>query len=112
MERSTVQSCLAAPFSGSHRAQISVLAARNGRVLLRSVAPLPGKGAGKTGCRRAPAVRCAKMVRRKTAQQHTGDAEHSAFPAQWVDGLWRALPGDEFLFVTVALRIDDASRPG
>jgi hypothetical protein len=70
------------------------------------------EGAGKTGCRLAPAVRCAKMVRKETAQQHTGVAEHSAFPAQWVDGLCRALLGDEFPFVTVALRIGDGRRPG
>ena len=38
--------------------------------------------------------------------------EHPAFPAQWVDGLWRALPGDEFVLVSVASRIDDAARPG
>ena len=25
-----------------------------------------------------------------------------AFPAQWLYGLWRDLPGDEFVFVTVA----------
>jgi hypothetical protein len=31
----------------------------------------------------------------KTAQQHTGVAEHSAFPAQWSDGLCRDLPGAE-----------------
>ncbi len=29
----------------------------------------------------------------RTAQQHTGVADHSAFPAQWLDGLCRDLPG-------------------
>src|SRR3569623_2020291 len=31
----------------------------------------------------------------RTAQQHTGGADHSAFPARWSDGLCRALPGAE-----------------
>ncbi|MEY9108049.1 hypothetical protein ABH999_004245 [Bradyrhizobium yuanmingense] len=74
--------------------------------------PLPNKeGAGKTGCRRAPAVRCAKSTRRETAQQHTGVADHSAFPARWSDGLCRALPGAEFLLASLAPRIDDAVCP-
>ena len=68
------------------------------------------EGAGKTGRRLAPMgpVRqaCAKCTGR------TRDSRDiPAFPAQWVDGLWRALPGDEFLFVTVASRIDGSSRP-
>src|SRR3954453_9785671 len=61
-----------------------------------SLLPLVQEGAGKAGCRLAPAVRCAKSTRRKTAQQHTGVANHSAFPARWLDGLCRALPGAEF----------------
>src|SRR5262249_55897689 len=33
---------------------------------------------------------------------HTGEAGNNpAFPAQWLYGLCRALPGDEFLFVSV-----------
>ena len=39
----------------------------------------------------------------KTAQQHTGVANHSAFPARWLDGLCRALPGAEFLLVSLTL---------
>ena len=35
---------------------------------------------------------------KKTAQQHTGVADHSAFPARWSDGLCRALPGAELSF--------------
>ena len=50
-------------------------------------------------------------TRRKTAQRHTGEAEHTAFPAQWVDGLCRALPGAEFVLASLASRIDGAVRP-
>ena len=38
----------------------------------------------------------------RTAQQHTGGANHSAFPAQWLDGLCRALPGAEFVLASLA----------
>src|SRR4051794_8268676 len=66
-----------------------------------SLHPQSQEGAGKAGCRLAPAVRCAKSTRRKTAQQHTGVANHSAFPARWLDGLCRALPGAEFLLASL-----------
>ena len=70
------------------------------------------EGAGKTGCRQAPAVRCAKCTRRKTAQQHTGGADHSAFPARWSDGLCRDLPGAELSFWPPSPReLDDAVCP-
>src|SRR4051794_40902507 len=68
-----------------------------------SLRPQSQEGAGKAGCRLAPAVRCAKSTRRKTAQQHTGVANHSAFPARWLDGLCRALPGAEFPLASLAL---------
>ncbi|QBP27294.1 hypothetical protein Bdiaspc4_32975 [Bradyrhizobium diazoefficiens] len=44
-----------------------------------------------------------ESTRRETAQQHTGVANHSAFPAQWLDGLCRALPGAEFVLASLAL---------
>src|SRR2546425_110217 len=69
-----------------------------------SLRPLIQEGAGKAGCQLAPAVRCAKSTRRKTAQQHTGVANHSAFPAQWLYGLCRALPGAEFVLASLASR--------
>src|SRR6187402_2692475 len=78
--------------------RLLILAARFARALLRRSTLLSQEGAGKAGCRPAPAVRCAKSTRRKTAQQHTGVANHSAFPARWSDGLCRALPGAELSF--------------
>ncbi|KGJ68057.1 hypothetical protein BJA5080_08461 [Bradyrhizobium diazoefficiens SEMIA 5080] len=42
-----------------------------------------------------------ESTRRETAQQHTGVANHSAFPAQWLDGLCRALPGAEFVLASL-----------
>src|SRR4051794_2281439 len=70
--------------------------------------PQMKEGAGKTGCRLAPAVHCAKVVVNKIAQRHTGEAQHPAFPAQWLYGLCRALPGERCTIAPVALRMADA----
>ena len=51
--------------------------------------------------RAAPAVSRA-MGRRKRTRAYRFSGGTPAFPAQWLYGLLRALPGDEFLFVTVA----------
>jgi hypothetical protein len=37
------------------------------------------------------------VVRTRCTRRTAGAPEHPAFPAQWFYGLWRALPGDEFL---------------
>ena len=47
----------------------------------------------------------------RTAQQHTGGAYLSAFPARWSDGLCRDLPGAEFVLASLAPRIDNAVHP-
>jgi hypothetical protein len=44
---------------------------------------------------------------RRAAQRHTGEAKHPAFPAQWFDGLCRALPGERCTIAPVALRMAD-----
>ena len=41
------------------------------------------------------------------AQRHTGEAKHPAFPAQWLYGLCRALPGERCTIAPVALRMGD-----
>src|SRR3569833_2390769 len=70
--------------------------------------PPMSEGAGKTGCRLAPAVHCAKVALQEAAQRHTGEAKHPAFPAQWVYGLCRALPGERCTIAPVALQMTDA----
>src|SRR3954452_20451082 len=82
--------------------RLRALAAHFARALPGHFALLSKRAQGRPGCRLAPAVRCAKSTRRKTAQQHTGVANHSAFPARWLDGLCRALPGAEFLLASLA----------
>src|SRR3954454_12986499 len=55
------------------------------------------RGRRKRRAPEAPAIRVQKM--------HTVDHRYPArpaFPARWLYGLWRAPPGDEFVFVTVA----------
>ena len=78
--------------------RLRILAARFARALLGHSTLLSKRAQGRPGADLAPAVRCAKSTRRKTAQQHTGGANHSAFPARWLDGLCRALPGAELSF--------------
>ena len=79
------------------RTRPRILAARNARALLHLSPSHGAEGAGKAECRLAPAVHCARNCTRN-AQRHTGEAGNNpAFPAQWVDGLCRDLPGDEFL---------------
>ncbi|MBK3664173.1 hypothetical protein JJE66_23485 [Bradyrhizobium diazoefficiens] len=66
------------------------------------------EGAGKTGCRLAPAVHCAKL---QIEELHSGTQvkpKHPAFPAQWFDGLCRDLPGERCTIAPVALRMTDA----
>jgi len=69
------------------------------------------EGAGKAGCRLAPAVRCARNALEADAQRHTGEAKHPAFPAQWFYGLCRDLPGERCTIAPVALRMADAKGP-
>ncbi len=64
---------------------------------------------GKTGCRLAPIDRHAKSRLRAlqciAGNRATGDIP--AFPAQWFDGLWRALPGGRCTIAPVVLQMTD-----
>jgi len=55
----------------------------------------------------APVLNVAQAMHRGRPQV---SRNNPAFPAQWFDGLCRALLGDEFLFVTVASRIGGESQ--
>ena len=41
-----------------------------------------------------------------------GSGEHPTFPAQWLDGLWRAHPGEFMAFVASVASRKPAPRPG
>ena len=80
---------------------LRILATHGARALLETSRPLQTEGAGKTGCALHPRSR----VRIALSRLHTsiqGSGEHPAFPAQWLYGLCRDLPGDEFLVDSVA----------
>jgi hypothetical protein len=51
------------------------------------------------GARCARSLVCKKTNTRVSHHGHTGN--HPAFPAQWFYGLFRALPGERILVVTV-----------
>src|SRR6201747_705565 len=64
------------------------------------IGPSKEEGAGKTGCALHPRSRVQNCAKKRTrAYRFSGNTP--AFPAQWLYGLCRALPGDEFLLVTV-----------
>ncbi len=63
-----------------------------------------------------PGARCTRglvCTLRKTnrTRAYRYSRRHPAFPAQWVDGLCRGLPGETSSVATVALRIADAAGP-
>ena len=70
--------------------------------------PPMSEGAGKTGCRPGTHGPLCERWQQKSAQRHTGEAQHTAFPAQWFDGLCRVLPGERCTIAPVALPIADA----
>ena len=85
-----------------HRTQIYDLAAHCVRGLPETSCPLETEGAGKTGCLLHPRSR----VRFAQTKLHTsiqGSWSIPAFPAQWLYGLLRALPGER-LFCLRRLR--------
>jgi hypothetical protein len=61
------------------------------------------EGAGNAGCLTAPAASCALVE--STRVFATGTPNSPAFPAQWLTGLCRALPGVPGLLASVARRI-------
>ena len=54
---------------------------------------------------------CAELMRNDAQRKHRRSRKRPAFPAQWFDGLCRALPGEPSSVATVALRIADEAGP-
>jgi hypothetical protein len=64
---------------------------------------LKQEGAGNAGCALHPRSRV--QMSKENAHEHTGSAESNpTFPAQWLYGLWRALPGVSGFLAPVASR--------
>jgi len=74
------------------------LAARFARALLHLRTLKSKRAQGRPGADWHPRSAARNAHAGRTAQQHTGGADHSAFPARWSDGLCRALPGAELSF--------------
>src|SRR5437868_14786572 len=82
---------------------LRVLAARCARSFADRFALENSEGAGNAGC----ALHPRSHVHRALKNAHMsiqGSGEHPTFPAQWLYGLWRDLPGRAVLVVTVAPR--------
>jgi hypothetical protein len=55
------------------------------------------EGAGNAGCPPHPQPRVRSLSEAHECSHHGHTGNHPAFPAQWFYGLFRALPGDEFV---------------
>jgi hypothetical protein len=86
---------LPTPANSNFKQQIQLhgLAALVARGLPRSLAPR-SEGAGNAGCALHPRSRVQK-AERKTHTSIQVQRRHPTFPAQWLYGLFRALPGDQ-----------------
>jgi hypothetical protein len=69
------------------------------------------EGAGNAGCALHPRSRV-QNVRRKRTRAYRYRRSNPAFPAQWLYGLCRALPGDEFLLSPSPRELEGSSAPG
>src|SRR6266702_5021581 len=61
--------------------------------------------------RAAPAVSCARLHKGMRTRACRFSGGNPAFPAQWLDGLCRALPGDEFVLSPSLNGLTAKSRP-
>src|SRR5438876_2261328 len=87
--------------------RLRILAALVARGLLDNFPPSYSEGAGKTGCLLHPRSRV-RFAQTKVHTSIQGSGSIPAFPAQWLYGLLRALPGER-LFCHRRRR--DTSRP-
>ncbi len=74
--------------------------------LCLDASPSMKEGAGKAGCRPGTHGPLCGRWQQEFAQRHTGEAKHPAFPAQWLYGLCRALPGERCTIAPVVPRDD------
>ncbi len=93
-------------FAHPTRSGLWQAACRHGFAFSRRISPelclvsLPSskRAQGRPGAGWHPRSAARKARAKRTAQQHTGVADHSAFPARWLDGLCRDLPGADHSF--------------
>ena len=68
----------------------------------RSFRPQEFRGRRECRMRAAPAVSCATCTK-NMHMSIQGSGEHPTLPAQWLYGLWRALPGEQLFCLRSAL---------
>jgi hypothetical protein len=86
--------------TAEREARLRDLAAHFARRFAGNLLTLQSEGAGNAGCALHPRSRVQTCAKKRTrAYRFSGG--NPAFPAQWFYGLYRALPGDEFVLVTV-----------
>src|ERR1700726_3871513 len=73
--------------------------------------PLNEEGAGNAGCPMHPQPGARWVVKYAHQYSQRRHRNHPAFPTQWFERLIRDLPGDEFLFATITLRIERTRAP-
>jgi hypothetical protein len=93
--------------------ELSCLAARRARDFAPTFRPFKTEGVGNAGCPVHPQPRARWVVKYAHECSQRRHRNHPAFPhANGFNGFLRALPGDEFLFVTIASRIERLRAPG
>ena len=91
-------------------AQFRILAAQFTRGLPKRFAPQESEGAGNAGCALHPRSRVQNCAKKRTrAYRFSGG--HPTFPAQWLYGLLRDLPGVSGFLASVAFEYG-TSAPG
>jgi hypothetical protein len=81
--------------------RLRILAARSARGLLKKFRALKSEGAGNAGCALHPRSRVQKAEGERTrADRFSGGTP--TFPAQWLYGLLRALPGESGFVASIA----------
>ena len=83
------------------KTQLRDLAAQSTRVLPRTSCPSKFRGRRESRVANAPAASRAKLNKAHERRHHRFTGVDPAFPAQWFYGLYRALPGERILVVTV-----------
>ena len=84
----------------SHKYSFAISRPDMPEVLLEISSPSIQRAQGRPGARCTRGLVCNECTRKRTrAYRFSGDTP--AFPAQWLYGLLRALPGDQDLLVTV-----------
>ena len=79
-----------------------ILATQYARALSETSRPLHFRGRRECRMRAAPAVSCATCTK-NMHMSIQGSGEHPTSPAQWLYGLWRALPGEQLFCLRSAL---------